>query len=211
MKIDEEYRKFLECIKIRKGEGFINFKKIEEKRLDYADVKWWEQEMKKDGIAVSSFETRYHPAKPQSTESPKMPNYSTTPSPIYNQEVLVFQANEKKLKAALSPVEKNNRLIAFIKEGNKGILNIKNFKPITFLDCRCKLINFFYNCEDKTWKSYDDIEQVIPEHTTETVRKSIIAINERVAKETRGKYPEIIQRNEDKSRPKATLSYRWRY
>ena len=107
---------------------------------------------------------------------------------------------------------KNKFLITFVQDGDRGKLKIEDFNPITFQTLRCELINFFYNSDDrKNWKSYKDIKQSISGHNTETIRKSIEKINERVAKRTKNKYTEIITSKTDEEVFNSTKSYRWKF
>jgi len=113
--------------------------------------------------------------------------------------------------------ETNNKfLIEFIgnqgKAGNSCRLGIEGFEPIQFHDFRCALIGFFYNADDrKNWKSYDDIKSEIADHDTESIRKSIDKINQRVSKLTKNKITTIIESKEKRQVFNSPRQYRWKF
>ena len=122
------------------------------------------------------------------------------------------ELRKKQLELEKNEEIKNKFLITFVQDGDRGKLKIEDFNPITFQTLRCELINFFYNSDDrKNWKSYKDIKQSISGHNTETIRKSIEKINERVAKRTKNKYTEIITSKTDEEVFNSTKSYRWKF
>ena len=130
---------------------------------------------------------------------------------------IIFEVNNEKLNQLRPKIkngEENNRgshLIEFVRNSNKGNLRIENFNPLTFQELRCELINFFYNSPDRSWKSYEDIQQNIFGHNTETIRKTIKKINERVIKHTNNKYPEIIESKTDTKVFNSPKQYRWKF
>lgn len=106
--------------------------------------------------------------------------------------------------------EKMNNQISYVYDELKGVLHIPPHDPIEFSGRVARLVNFFYNVEDrKMWQKYQDITAQVAEITRPQIKDAVDDINKRVSKQTHNVLRKIIASRQKGNTTTSPNEYRW--